>query len=412
MLCLLAGCVSHQKAYQEKPVIAKKEKPKIIFQSNIVFFAYEKDEYHAFKKLLPYLLKRQISAKLLIFGPALAVHTESDENIVDLSLLFSETMKENPDLLTELSSHPGMPWKTDVMDFIKNSFSASIIITGVSHVAQAQLTYAASQMGVYTAAFYNSFELPKNDPKSKKWFQSTANLNEVFLVGDYLIDVFKDNHLLPSADITVIGHPQFNEESINSLKKAKVYAQLKLSQHKKNVLFLSDYTYDFIDYLTDWIDVMASRDGLQGLIYLPAELPDEIRQQVKRKIEDLDCISVVPHDISETILVELSSLVVTHQSVSIGIKAASVSKPVIYYSHQAYNNILIHYGLAKYVQNKSFLTNQMHSFLDHGEMPQSWSKLGVPQDSIVFFGNRLFEILNTYSLSNQYLPKLEKMSIE
>ncbi len=411
---LLTGCATtsnKSNTSKTKPIIAKKEEPIVRVAADIIFIAYTVDEYLTFKALLPYLRGRQILAKILVFGPALQYTSEhADVNATNLITLLPQSVQNNPEVLEKFQNSNRITLNNVIIDFMIKSTASAIMVTGISHAAQAQMTYFAYERGIYTVAFYDSFLTPDTNVKAQDWLQSKSNLKEIFLVGDYLIPSFEET--FTNANITVTGNPAWTHwENHQSINKSNVLSTLKLNNTQKIVLFSADNDLHFKPSLMDWIAVMKNQEYWQGVIKLPADISQPLKEKVLQKIAQLPHIVVAPDQLEEVTLVNIADLIVTHQSI-IGMKAAYLNKPVIYFTDKQYKNILIDYGLAQLAPTRAFLSNKMHVILDRPySIPPTWENVGIPDNAIVTFGNRLSEINKKYK-SGMSLPALKNLKLE
>lgn len=402
----LSGCASRLAPTTSKPVSAE-------ISPDVLFIAYDYGDALAFKAVIPYLKSRQMHVKILVFGAAEKALKDFSGSVTLTSLLTMEQKNKYAQLIKDWQMSRTVALPDVVLKDVVSRLDPRVVVTGMAHAIQAQLTNQLAIKGAYSIAFYDNFDAPDTQAFVQPWLAATFGVNEVFLPGDYLINSFLKLKPLSGSELTVVGQPALEDwaKSIQGINREAVIKQLTLKAGEPVIVYAAGYDLDSLSWLNKFLEVAASRPDMQIIIALHPKMNGRLGTELEKKVKALSNVMLAPQGISTEELASISNLLVTHKS-TVGVKAAYAGIPVLYVAESSYQNILTEHHLALRASSWSEIMNAVHRSLDQ-DLPTlvALKKLGMPSQPVVRFDGRLLDILKGLKRTPK-MPVLKHVQFE
>lgn len=342
---------------------------------DILFLAMDQSESQIFKLLLPEIHRRNLKTQVFTLGRAdtLFADTKGALSIAAMTPLPANFSDDRTVLLNQ-----------NAVTKIVESVRPNIVVTGMSHAIEAQLSNHFREQGSIIIALYDHFGLISQTPHISPWLKTITGVDELLLPGHYqAVDAGK-LAAFQSSQIAISGHPVLEQWDITFLVGNPVQQKQRLGLDPKRpiILFAGGHDSEYQQWLTLFLQSMAERPDIQVLI---APHPQTNGQLERDSVQSSKLNNVLVMDGNTTIaeLATVADLVVTFKSI-IGFQAAWQELPVIFIAGEEYNNILTDAGLASRASSWQQILNSVYRYIDRPQHSEktSFKMLGVPDHSL------------------------------
>ena len=372
--------------------------------TDILFLAMDQSESQVFKLLLPEIHRRNLDTRIFTLGRADTVFADTK------GALSIATMTPLP---TNLSDDRTVLLNQNAVTKIVESIRPTVVVTGMSHAIEAQLSNHFREKGSIIIALYDRFGLISQTPQVSPWLATTSGVDELLLPGHYqAVDAGK-LAAFQSSQIAISGHPVLEQWDSTFLVANPTQQKQRLGLDPKRPIILFTGGRD-PEYQQQWLTLflrsMAERPDIQVLI---TPHPQTDGQLERNTVQSLKLENVLVMDGSTTIaeLATVADLVVTLKSTA-GFQAAWQALPVLFIAGEEYNNILTDAGIASRASSWQQILNSVYRYIDRPQHSEttSFKMLGVPDHSL----QRITDHLQTtvQQMVDAGVPLLENLQIE
>lgn len=357
------------------------EKPKVVDEvptvksTDILFLAMDQGESEIFRLLVPELQRRNLSVSIFTLGQADTFFADMEE-ATPIATLATFPANLSDDRAAQLAQ--------DAVTKIVGGIRPTVVVTGMSHAIEAQLSNHFRGNGSTIVAVYDRFSLISQTPAILAWLKTTTGVDDVLLPGHYQAIDAGNLAAFQSSYIGISGHPVLEQWDILFLVTDAVQKKhdLGLDPKRPVILFTGGQEPEYQQWLTLFLRSMAERPDIQVLI---APDPRTDGQLEREKVQSLKLknVRVMDGNTGTAELATVADLVVTHKSIT-GFQAAWQGLPVLFIAAKGYTNILTDAGLASRASSWQQILNTVHGSIDRIREPKeaSFRKLGVPEQSL------------------------------
>ncbi len=327
---------------------------------DVLFIAYDNGDGRAFQKLLPELSQRGISWHTLAFGPAgnlfpdyqHATNLNNQLTVSERDQLLRNRTQLLPDSIPK--------------DQVKR-FQPRLVITGMAHSGQAQLTRAYWNQGAWTIAFYDNMAPPQGQEWVMPWLEQQVYpvVEELLVPTNSLASAFPANYTYQSK-VTPVLHPTLKDwqDTFAFVDRGKLRANLNLDQ-RPVVLIAGGYGKAYEESRLVMARAARARPDIQWLLTPHPRRMNNAYSEV-RPVDDP--IRTIAH-ISTAHAATIADMIMSHSSTS-GWMAAQMGIPVIFV--QPENPVISrHNSPIQTVNSVSALLNSVHRALDNPLLEQA-----------------------------------------
>ncbi|MCF1458115.1 MAG: hypothetical protein LPH21_11350 [Shewanella sp.] len=321
------------------------------------------------------LADRHLTAWVLIMGQAASVFSDQ-KKVFQLNAFGPLTENELNDRRYQLDKA--------TLDHIVTQLRPKIVVAGMSHAIQAQLTNHFKAAGATTLAFYDNLELMSRSQYVVPWLDTIKGVDELLVPGSYQVTDAKQFPVFANSHIFVSGNPALEQWDpvFQATNRAGERQRLALDPKRPVILFTGGYSDEYEQWLQLFLQAVAECPELQVLIAPHPKTAGQLERNAVAKLR-LPNVSVGDGSLSCAQMATVADLVVTHKSTT-GFQAAWEGLPVVFVAPQDYTNILIDAGLAGRASSRSQIINMIQSEVEHpkqrGKVP--FNKQGVPEHSL------------------------------
>ncbi len=287
---------------------------------DVLFIAYDNGDGRAFQKLLPELSQRGISWHTLAFGPAGNLFPDY-QHATNLNNQLSAPERERFLRDRNLMLPTSIP-----QDQVKR-FQPRIVITGMAHTGQAQLTRAYWNQGAWTIAFYDNMAPPQGQAWVTPWLEQQIYpvVEELLVPTSTLVNTFPDNYTYQHS-VTPVLHPTLKDwqDTFAFVDRDKLRASLQLDQ-RPVVLIAGGYGKAYEESRLLMARAARARPDIQWLLTPHPRRMNNAFGEV-RPIDDP--IRTIAH-VSTAHAATIADMVMSHSSSS-GWMAAQMGIPVLF----------------------------------------------------------------------------------
>ena len=320
---------------------------------DVLLIAYDNGDGRAFKALLPELTAKNIHWHLIAFGPAAQLFKDSQNiTILDQQVSQAEANKWFNNRRAVLPEQ---------LTFrLVNSYEPQIVLTGMSHSAQARLMGDWWNQGAKTVAFYDNFEPVAGQKWAEPWLEIPPSV-ELFLVPSN--NAARSFPKARQGVAQVVQHPALLQwqETIKHQDKDVLRSQLGLSE-KPVVLVAGGYGKEYQQSLALIMTAARQRPDLQWLLAPHPRTDGAFEKQLL--LSEPNTFTQVVSTVPTTNLAAVADLMVTYNSTS-GWFTAQLGIPTLFVRPEEQARILIPERL-QLVNTEVSLLNGIHRFIDRG----------------------------------------------
>ena len=343
-LLLLAGCVARKNS-----VINPVKQQSL----DLVLIAYDNGDGRSFRNLLPELTNRKIHWHLIAFGPAADLF-EPGPNITRLN----DQVPPDVSLQWKENRRATLPQK--ITQQLIDHWKPTVVLTGMAHTGQAELTARWWQQGAWTIAFYDNFESPDKQSWVQPWLEQKPPVEEVLVPSKRLTKSFP-KELAQSKGISAIAHPILVEwrESFHQSEPQSLKDSLSLSG-KPIILVAGGYGERYNNSLNVIAEAAKLRPDLQWLV-APHPRNRGEQEQALLNSDNPPPLQIITNE--PTIrLASIADLVISHKS-TVGWLASQLGVSTLFVRPEEEQEYLLK-NRVKIVNNSSSLLNAIHRELD------------------------------------------------
>lgn len=221
-----------------------------------------------------------------------------------------------------------------------------LVIVGLVSRVQEQLARELKTLGIHTVGFYDAFDPTTRD--TIVW-RVAREVDTVWVPTE---TIERNLHDLGVKDVKVMGQPSVETwyRLAAKVKSASLYARLQIPRGKRILLFAGQYGEGYAEILEAFLRAALVELNRQDDLYLVLSYHPKTSgelEQVAIKKHSHPRLMVMPQGMNTAELATISSVVITWRS-TVGVQAAFLGKPVLYFNFNAhdYTNNLIEKGLA------------------------------------------------------------------
>ncbi len=340
----LTGCVPSARKATKTSFLKEKA-------VDVLMLAYDNGDGRAFRALLPELEQKNISWHLIVFGPAEELFAKSP----DITQLNERVSPEQARLWRD-NRNASLP--VSLMRELTETYQPKIVLSGMAHTGQTELTQSWWNLGAWTIAFYDNLEAPQGQQWIAPWLQQPPELEQLLVSSPLLIDSFPENYSRHGT--LAVQHPAFQEwkESFQRENTADLRKTLELD-NRPVVLIAGGYGDDFQRSFALMKEAAALRSDIQWLMTPHPRTLADLNTGTDMPADSIRTIS----NISTVRLSTVAQLVMTHRS-TVGWMASQTGLPVIFVRPEGHQDALA-WGQVRLVNNSSSLLNAVHRLLDN-----------------------------------------------
>ena len=379
---------------------------------DVLFVSAAYNETITFQALMSELHKRGYSAKIVTFNSNEKTTGKKSKDIFNLKqhLEQSQLAVSIDDKTPEGSNHynnigysftpnnwlenPVEPIAQEQVQIITQSLNPKLVITGISHVVQAQIANQFQAQNVPVVAMYNKLIPFDNQPGVQRWLKDAKPVDEIFIPVDILIEATHKLRPFQSSWITVTGMPALPrwKESVKTSNQKAVRRALNLNREKPTIVFLGKYDQYYANDLDLLLQAMRERPDIQVVIQNAGDTA--LTNSILARYKGLEHVRLVSRQWPGTSLVAIADMIVTNDSYD-GTMAALAQYPVLFISDtQKHPNALVDLGLAASTNKWAGLLNAVHKVIDKNvHASGSVSPMGFPKRPIERTTNRIEAIM-------------------
>ena len=243
-----------------------------------------------------------------------------------------------------------------------DSWNPRVLIAGMAHAAQAELTRLWWQKGTWTIAFYDSFETPVSQDWIQPWMELKPPVEEILVPSLRLTRSFPQGYAR-SRGVAAVAHPVLLEwhESISRSEPQMLKESLGLKDSPV-VVIAGGYGEGYGKSLELIAEAAALRPDIQWLVAPHPRYRGE-QERVLLRGDNSPPFRII--DDEPTIrLAAIANLVISHTSTVCWL-ASQLGIPALFVRPDADQEML---GLVKVVNNSSSLLNAIHKYLDQSSL--------------------------------------------
>jgi UDP-N-acetylglucosamine 2-epimerase len=229
---------------------------------------------------------------------------------------------------------------------------------------QEQLADTLRAFNVATRGFYDSFEQTR---RGTIVLQVSAKVDEVWVPNEQI----RGNLITLGIDrVRVVGQPSLESWLRLSQKTVsqEIYLRQGIGQHQKVIVFAGQYGDGYKEVVQSFL-AQANKETLadENLTVVVSPHPRTSGELERKLIDNIDNdrLLLAVADLTTAELAAIASVVITWTS-TVGVQAAFMGKPVIYYSPKSdgFRNDLIENDIAKKATPDTFPRVLRETFLD------------------------------------------------
>lgn len=256
---------------------------------------------------------------------------------------------EPPIDLNKMAHLQDRHWDADIRYWEKKIRAATphVVVFGMVSRIQEQLADTLRALNVTTRGFYDSFEPTR---RGTIVLQISAKVDEVWVPNEQI----RENLIsLGIARVRVVGQPSLENWLRLSQKTVsqEIYLRQGIGQHQKVIVFAGQYGDGYEKVVQSFL-AQANKETLEdeNLTVVVSPHPRTSGELERKLIDNLsnDRLLIAVADLTTAELATIASVVITWTS-TVGVQAAFMGKPVIYYSLKSdgFRNDLTENDIAK-----------------------------------------------------------------
>lgn len=168
---------------------------------DVLFVAYDNGDGRAFQQLIPELEAKKLNWKIVTFGPAAKLFSEQDEYVMNINQNMSAPLQE------AIYQNRALSLPTNLKQRMLDSFRPKVVVTGMAHQGQAQLSDMFHGQGAWSIAFYDNLESPEGQAWVRHWFENVTPVSDELLVTMPDLSAHFSNQLTYHKKNTIVQHP-------------------------------------------------------------------------------------------------------------------------------------------------------------------------------------------------------------
>lgn len=168
---------------------------------DVLFVAYDNGDGRAFQQLIPELEAKKLNWKIVTFGPAAKLFSERDEHVMNINQNMSAPLQE------AIYQNRALSLPANLKQRMLDSFRPKVVVTGMAHQGQAQLSDMFHGQGAWSIAFYDNLESPEGQAWVKHWFENVTPVSDELLVTMPDLSAHFSNQLTYHKKNTIVQHP-------------------------------------------------------------------------------------------------------------------------------------------------------------------------------------------------------------
>ena len=299
----------------------------------VLFVVYDTGETQALKHVMKVFDDKKITYGIIALGVA-AKLLKNNNHVIDI--------RKQCHFKTHIDPK-NWEWALRIPEYDINSLSLclkpSVIVTGMSSTAQAQIVQRFSKQGTKVIGYYDGLNEPRPNPALLTIIQNT----DVIIVPEsHTADYFKKKKV--AARIEILGQPAAESwrTKVPNFDKKKVCQDIGLDEiHKPVILYLGGYG---IDYERSFELFVKSLPQLQNKEILIAIHPkaDGATEQAILTMHKTTNYTIVPKNVAAIEAAAIADIIVTQRSPKAPL-AFFANLPVIYLDAkpESFTNIII-----------------------------------------------------------------------
>ena len=322
---------------------------------DVLLIAYDNGDGRAFRTLLPELDEKNIHWHLVAFGPAAALFEEAQfEGSPNITRL---NQTASPEQIKEWLENRYSTLPNPDVNALTNRYAPRVVLSGMAHTIQAQLTQQWWQQGSWTIAFYDNMEPPAGQLWVKPWFDANPPVEQLMVTTRPLLKSFPEK-MARSGKITQVYHPAVKEwQEVFDKEDSDALKQILELDDRPVVLVAGGYGNEYQNSLKVIQTAAALREDLQWVL---TPHPRTLLTSEGKHTDNSPLKAIT--DIPTVRVATLASAIVTHRS-TVGWLGSQLGIPVIFVRPEGHPEILEN-GRIRIVNNETALLNALYRQLD------------------------------------------------